>query len=261
MTGTLKGIGVLITRPAHQADTLMSLVEAAGGHSFLFPTIEIQPLENATLDRVLSQLADYDVAIFISANAVTFGFEAIAAHHARLPDNLQLAAVGAATAGAMEARGHTADIVPKGDFRSESLLALDTLEHVASKRIVIFRGQNGRELLANTLRRRGATVDYAECYRRAIPQSDPSYIEQHWSAGKIDVVTATSIEGVKNLHKLLNEDGKALMKGTPIIVISTRMAQACEQMDLTGEIVLADDASDPAIVAAIEAWHRRQKSL
>ncbi len=261
MAGTLKDVGVLITRPAHQADTLMSLVEAAGGHSFLFPTIEIQPLENEALNRILLQLADYDIAIFISANAVTFGFEAIAAHHAKLPSNLQLAAVGAATARALEARDHAPDIVPIKDFRSESLLELDTLKQIAGKQIVIFRGQDGREILADTLKKRGAHVDYAECYQRANPESDPTNIENQWSTGEIDVVTTTSVEGVKNLYQVLSDAGRNLLKTTPIVVISPRMAEACQQMGLSGEILIADEASDSAIVSAIETWHQKKKSL
>jgi uroporphyrinogen-III synthase len=261
MTGTLKDIGVLITRPAHQADTLMSLVEAAGGYSFLFPTIEIRPLKNGSLDEILMKLEDYDIAIFVSVNAVTFGFEAIAAHRSSLPANIQVAAVGAATAKALTTRGHAPTIVPADDFRSESLLALDSLQQVQNRKIVIFRGAGGREHLADTLKQRGAVVDYAECYQRILPGADAMNIENAWDAGQIDVVTGTSIDAITNLHDMLSDSGKNMMKTTPMVVISSRMADACRKLGITGEILLAEEASDAAIVAAIETWHRKQKSL
>ena len=261
MTGTLDNTGVLITRPAHQADHLMSLIELAGGQSFLFPTIEIQPLETAALQQALTHLPQADIAIFVSANSVTFGFEAMAAHRVSLPTGLSLAAVGATTARALEARARAPDIVPDEDFRSESLLAHPALQQIKGKRIFIFRGEGGRELLGTTLLERGALVEYAECYRRAKPDTDAATIEQHWAAGEIDVVTATSVEGIKNLFDLLGAKGKALMQNTAIVVISQRMADACRSIGLKGPIQIAAEASDSAIVDALETWRRQQKSL
>ena len=261
MSGTLNNTGVLITRPAHQADHLLSLIELAGGHTFLFPTIEIQPLETADLQQALRDLAQADIAIFISANAVTFGFEAMAAHHVSFPAGLHLATVGAATARALEAHGHTPDIVPDEDFRSESLLAHPTLQQLEGKRIVIFRGKGGRELLASTLSERGAHIEYAECYQRAKPNSDPAAVEQHWAAGEINVVAATSVEGIRNLFDMLGPEGKALMQNTAIVVVSQRMADACHSIGLNGPVIIAAEASDRAIVDAIETWRQQQKSL
>jgi uroporphyrinogen-III synthase len=261
MVGTLTGTGVLITRPAHQADNLVSLVEAAGGHALLYPAIEIQPLASEALNQVLSDLGQFDIAIFISANAVTFGLGEIAAKHAELPQGLKLAAVGAATAQALAALGHQPDIAPQKDFRSESLLAHPALQNVAGQHIVIFRGEGGRELLGDTLAARGARVRYAECYRRAQPQADPSEIEQRWAAGEINVVTSTSIESIENLYRMLSARGKELLRTSAIIVISERMARACLQLGLEGDIIVAEAASDSAIVVAIETWRRQQKSL
>ena len=261
MTSTLTNTGVLVTRPAHQADRLMSLIEAAGGHSFLFPSVEIQPVVSDALHQIVSNLEQFDLAIFISANAVTFGFEAIAAQHAELPVGVKLAAVGRATADALAAHGRPADIVPAEDFRSESLLAHPALHTIPDQRIVIFRGEGGRELLGDSLTARGASVSYADCYRRARPKADPTAIEQRWAAGEIDVVTATSAEGIQNLNQMLSADGKALLRAATIVVISRRIAQACQQLGLGGEIVIAQEASDGAIVAAIETWRQQQKSL
>jgi len=261
MAGTLTDTGVLITRPAHQADKLVSLVEAAGGHAFLFPAIEIQPLASDALIQIVSDLEQFDIAIFISANAVTYGLEAIAAKHAEVPRGLKLAAVGAATAQMLIDLGYTPDITPVEDFRSESLLAHPALQNVNGQRIVIFRGEGGRDLLGDTLAARGASVSYAECYRRAQPQADSSEIEQHWANGEINVTVATSVEGIQNLYRMLSTRGKEFMRTGAIVVVSERMAQACLQLGLEGDIIVAKAASDSAIVVAIEAWRQQQKSL
>jgi uroporphyrinogen-III synthase len=151
--------------------------------------------------------------------------------------------------------------VPAEDFRSESLLAHPALQQVDNKHIVIFRGAGGRELLGDTLTTRGAQVAYAECYQRTLPHADPVTIEQHWAAGEIDVVTATSVEGVNNLYELLSPQGKTLMRHCTIVVISQRMADACRALGLEGTVQIATEASDGAIVAAIETWRQQQKSL
>jgi uroporphyrinogen-III synthase len=261
MPGTLTNTGVLITRPAHQADNMATLVEAAGGRAFRFPAIEIQPLTSDALKQAVSALAQCDIAIFISANAVTFGMKTIAAQHAQLPPQLKLAAVGSATAQSLTALGHTPDITPADDFRSESLLAHPALQNVAGQRIVIFRGEGGRELLGDTLSARGADVSYAECYRRTRPTADPAVIEQQWAAGEINIVTTPSVEAIENLDRMLSARGKKLLRSSAIVVISKRMAQACRQLGLEGDIIVADAASDSAIVLAIETWRQQQKSL
>ena len=95
---------------------------------------------------------------------------------------------------------------------------------VAGKRVVIFRGEGGRELLGDTLRERGATVDYVACYRRARPKRDTQPLLRAWDNGEIDAVTVSSSEGVRNLFAMLGERGQRWLKRTPVFAPHARIA-------------------------------------
>ena len=88
------------------------------------------------------------------------------------PPSLTAVAVGQGTRNALGHFGIDNVIVPSARFDSEALLELRELREVTGKRFVIFRGDSGRELLGETLLKRGATVTYVECYRRVKPEAD-----------------------------------------------------------------------------------------
>lgn len=254
----LTGVTVLVTRPAHQAQALCQLIEAQGGKTRLFPSIDIEAVaDNPQLDAVLKQLPDYDIAIFTSANAVNFALQRIPKWPQPGP---QIAAVGKASAKALTAQGLKVDLQPESSFNSEALLALPALNQVAQKRVVIFRGVGGRELLAEQLSRRGAEIDYAECYQRCLPKPEPAQlqaIKRALSQGEIDALTATSNESLLNLHQLLCEDSGTCLNQTTIIGVSQRLLELTNNLQLQQPRIAAQ-ASDQAIVDELIAWHRER---
>ncbi|NJN47551.1 MAG: uroporphyrinogen-III synthase [Candidatus Competibacteraceae bacterium] len=136
----LRQRGIVVTRPAQQADNLCRLIEAQGGRAIRFPTLEINPPQNLSpVFALVERLDTYDWAIFISANAVHWGLRWIQSRR-ELPPRLQRIAIGQATARALDHHGVPAHIVPTS-FTSESLLAMPALQTVAGLRIIIFRGE------------------------------------------------------------------------------------------------------------------------
>lgn len=247
----LGGIGVLVTRAAHQAGTLCRLIRARDGRPLCFPTVEIiDPPEVEAVQRQLARLPEYDIAIFVSPNAVLWGIK-----HApgqALPPELGLAAVGRRTAQTLAESGYPVSVVPEDSFDSEGLLQTPELKEVAGKRIAILRGNGGRELLWEELTRRGAVVEFIEVYRRRCPQSDPEPLLQRWH-DDVQLVTVTSNILLDNLVTMLGERGRDLLGRTPVIVISERMRSHARELGFQ-QVYLARSADEQDLFEAICVW-------
>jgi len=207
---SLRGRGILVTRPSGQAQNLARLIEEAGGRAHLFPAIEIQDLPPP---QALARLQEFDLAIFISPTAVAKTMGRLA----EWPQAVRTAAVGGGTRRELERRGVGSVISPAAGADTEALLAAPEMRDVAGKRIVIFRGENGRALLGDTLRQRGAHVEYASCYRRTRPEKNQSF-----KPDEIDAITVSSSEGLANLFEMLDP---ALLRATPLFVPHPRIAE------------------------------------
>ena len=250
----LAGVGVLVTRPSGQADNLCNIIENAGGKAIRFPAIEISPIDDPqSVTPIIDRLDSYDMAIFISANAVKYAIQSIKTKR-DFPECMALAAIGNATRKALEDEGLKADIYPTRQFDSEALLDLPKMQRVKGKKILIFRGGGGRELLKKTLVERGAHVDYAELYQRTIPAQKSNMLDQYWKKNAIDIVTVTSNQALDNLFILAGELGKQNLVTTPIVVISQRMVQNAMEKGIQAAIVVAEQAGDEAILDAIQKW-------
>ena len=258
--GELADLKVLVTRPAHQAGPLCRLIEEAGGVAVSFPVLSVTAMEETeAMQSLLDHLNDYWLAIFISPNAVRFGIEA-AARHGGLPAGLHIAAVGEGSRRELEQRlKRTVDFVPEGRYDSEGLLALPALQQVAGKKIVIFRGGGGRELLAETLRERGAQVDYAEVYRRMPTTPPDSATLSRWIEGGVNAITVTSSEGLQNLYGMMDARGRDWLLTMPLFVVSERCAELAQQLGFKSRAHIAQPASDQAIMESLAGWARHNK--
>jgi uroporphyrinogen-III synthase len=160
---------VVITRPLAQAAALAQRVRAAGFETVVLPLLEIAPIDDpAPLRAALAHLSDYALVAFVSPNAI----EAAFVHLAAWPDEVPVAVVGEGSRLALLERGVKAPIHSPPDpahSDSEHLLASLDLGALRGRRVLIVRGQSGRELLADELRAAGALVETVAAYRRAVP--------------------------------------------------------------------------------------------
>jgi uroporphyrinogen-III synthase len=245
MSGPLAGRRVLITRPREQAQGLERLVRDAGGDPVCVPAIEILPLADpAPFHALAARLAEFDLAIFISRNAVRRALDLMGGRP--WPSRLSVATVGQASRTELEQRGFADVIAPPGTSAqsdSEALLALPALAAVRGRRIVIFRGEGGRELLGQELIARGASVEYAACYRRAVP--DAAGMRGAWARG-MDAVTVSSAEGLSNLIAMLGEGAARRLSGVPLFVPHPRVAGEARRRGLPHAIVAGPGDADVA---------------
>jgi uroporphyrinogen-III synthase len=272
MTGLceLGGRGVLVTRPAAQARELCRLIEEAGGRPVPFPTVEIRPSRSPDAARALLR-AGCDLVIFISRNAVEHAL-ALLPDRAALTGGLagdstgpssvegsgeataagsgpQLAAVGRATATAMQEAGLAPHLVPASGFDSESLLALPALTRVAGKRVLIVRGEGGRAKLGETLTQRGASVAYAEVYQRVPPATDAAALVPEWQQS-LSFVTATSDEILVNLLAMVPEAEHRWLRRLPLAVLSDRNASTAIELGFR-IVAVSKEPSDAGLCDAL----------
>lgn len=240
-----------MTRPAGQAEGLCAAIAAAGGEPVRFPVLAIGPAEDAReLDACLARLDAYDLAFFVSPNAVRHALEAILPRRS-WPAGLRVATVGRGSERALAAFGFAAVIAPCEGFDSEAVLALAEFQPSAvnGRRVVIFRGDGGRDLLGETLRARGAAVDYVTCYRRYRPTSGPEALLRLADAGQLDAITLTSSEGVDNLVAMLGEAAFDRLRGVPVFASHPRIAGRARDAGFLR--VIETPAGDEGLVAAL----------
>ncbi|MFN7087616.1 MAG: uroporphyrinogen-III synthase [Burkholderiales bacterium] len=248
----LAGRGIVITRPAHQAQPLAELVRAAGGNPIFFPVLEILDAGDLKpLTALIDRLDEFDLAIFISPNAVNKAMNLIAARRA-LPAGLRIAAIGQGSVRELRHFGITDVIAPQKKFDSEALLELPQLKAVTGSRVVIFRGDGGRELLGDTLAARGAQVEYAECYRRGRPNLDAAPLMRAWARDELHAITVTSSEGLRNLFDMIGKLGQTWLRRTPLFVPHPRIAAAARELGLT--IVIETEPGDEGLVAQLRQY-------
>lgn len=249
-SGPLAGVGVIVTRPQRQAAAFAVRIATLGASPLIWPAIVIvPPLDTAPLARVHATLASYDIAVFVSANAVEYG-----APPARdWPAHLIAFAPGPATAEALAGVGILGARVPTTTHDSEGLLQLPELAELDGRRVVVFRGEGGREFLGNALRTRGAVVDHVTCYRRVAPTAGTEGLVEALRGGAANALTITSAEGLDNLVAALPIEGRDLLARIPVFAGHPRIAERARERGLRAVEATGGDAG---LVTGLLEWFR-----
>lgn len=239
----LQGRQIVVTRPAGQATHLAEALVALGARPVLFPVLAIFAVaDKAPLLDLATRLDGFDWAAFVSPNAVESALAVILGHRP-WPAHLRVACIGRSSELALAARGIGNVISPRERFDSEALLALPALQDMAGKKVIIFRGDGGRELLGDTLAARGASVEYLTCYHRDKPALDPAPLLALWNDGRLDAITVTSSEGLRNLWEMIGPLGHAWLRKTPTFVPHARIAEQARTLGL-GQVFLTGPGDD-----------------
>ena len=253
---TLAGKRILITRPVHQSAGWRQLLESRGVHVDSIPLLEIAPVqEPGAVQAVKGRILDFDQfehAIFVSQNAVQFGFDWLDDYWPQLPQGPRYYAIGAATARAIRQRGAEPEACAGDTMDSEALLALPSLQNPHGERVIIFRGQGGRPLIGDTLESRGARIDYCELYQRLLPASAQQQLRDY--AQTPDAITLHSGETLDNFHQALtavDAERRAALMACPLILPSQRVATRARAHGFTNGFA-AINAGDTAMLAALQ---------
>jgi uroporphyrinogen-III synthase len=258
----LAGLNIVITRPREQAAELARRIEQFGGKPLLFPLLEIKAVHDDQLLREqISRLKQTDLAIFISPNAVRYGMAAINSLSQRgrvgegeaLPASMQIAAVGQSSAKTLNELGIACVIAPTERFDSEGLLALAEMQVVAGKHVMILRGDGGRELLGDTLRARGAQVEYVTCYIRSKPEMNAGEM----LAAAPSAISVTSSEALSHFWEMLGESDRTRLADLPLFVPHERIATAARQQGWQHVTITA--SGDDGLLSGLIAWANTER--
>ena len=247
----LAGTAVLNTRPTQTANELAEAVRIRGGRSVAFPVLQIVPRDSETVRADAEALPAADVTIFVSRNAAEFGSGFASG---------RVAAVGPATASALEKLGCSVDVLPEGGFDSEHLLEAPELENAEGRRYRIVRGDAGRELLADELSRRGGRVDYLAVYERRRPsysQSELDDIAELFNNRGIDAIVVMSVQSLENLDALMPANCTDAFHRTPLVTPAARVIKELHKRGPDRPAALAasprpDDILDAIVTATTE---------
>ncbi|MEL7536775.1 MAG: uroporphyrinogen-III C-methyltransferase [Pseudomonadota bacterium] len=240
---------VLVTRPREQSAELSDALKAAGYDVDTLPALAIAALPADVVRASWQPDPAPDFAVFVSTNAVRHGYDALA-----LGDATRRVAIGRATADALRERG-AADVLENPGVRSEDLLTLGEFTgDLTGRRVLIVRGDDGRDVLRETLTERGATVDVVDVYRRELPDISEDELER--VGARVDrndfaAIVAMSLASLENLGTLL---GESRLAGVAILTPSPAVVDRRNDIGLTAPTLLADGPDAPSLVRALDAF-------
>ncbi len=251
---SLAGRHVVVTRPREQAEPMCDALRKRGAEPVLFPVLAIAPAQDASeLEAASLDLQDFDLAFFVSPNAVRLALDAILERRS-WPQNVAVATVGGGSARTLADYGFEDVIAPEAGFDTEAVIALPAFspEAVRGKRVIIFRGDGGRELLGQYLREHGAEVVRVTAYRRYCPDADPSGLTDLATQRRLDAITLTSSEGVRNFAAMLGAEGLSCLSGIPVFVPHPRIAGFAREAGFRR--VIETGPGDAGLLLALEGF-------
>jgi uroporphyrinogen-III synthase len=242
---------LLLTRPAAEGEALAALLEAHGLFGYSLPMLDIQALPETSEQRTcILELDRYHAVIAISKPAARLGCERIDIYWPQLPLAPHWFAVGPGTAAVLADFGIDA-VWPDGKD-SETLLALPELNEalaVPEPKVLLLRGEGGREALHDGLVERGAQVDALALYRRSPSESPAGHAARVVQAERLNGLVVSSGQGFEHLQRASGDAWRALSQ-LPLFVPSARVAALARDAGCT-RIVDCRGASNEALLAAL----------
>lgn len=250
----MNGWRLLLTRPTQESAALAATLAQQGIYSSSMPLLAIEALSATAEQRAtLTGLSRYCAVIVVSKPAARLSLGLLVRYQLPTPAEQPWFSVGAATAQILREHGLQVHYPEQADD-SEALLGLpqfqQALARVDNPRVLILRGEGGRELLAERLRGQGVQVDYLPLYRRVLPQYTQAALAERVHAERLNALVVSSGQGFVHLRQLA-ADAWAQLALLPLFVPSPRVA---EMARAAGAHCIVDcrGASAAALLAALQ---------
>lgn len=241
---------IVITRPLHHSSTLVNECRNAGFFPHVVPLIDIAPTSSALLLKAAQkEIEQVDGVILISPTAIEYALKDI-----QWPLGIPAFVMGAGSFTYAQARGISPLYMPDTTFDSEGLLALPQLQQVEGKRFILFRGNGGRELLAQTLEERGAIVKCVEAYQRVTPLLDQKAWE---SIERSDAILISSGEAAKNLFLQADKKQLECLQGLLYFVSHRKIAVVLQELGV--QAIQGGGMTDQEMLAKVKNFFKKKK--
>jgi len=248
----VNGWRLLLTRPAEECEALAAALAEQEVQSASLPLLAIEPLaETAEQRATILELDRYSAVVVVSKPAARLGLRLVDRYWPQPPFGQPWFSVGAATGAILQDYGLEVTWPEQGDD-SEALLAVPRLAEALSKpdpKVLILRGEGGREFFAEALRSRGVQVDILELYRRQRPDYPPGTLQQVVRSQHLNGLVVSSGQGLEALRALAAE-AWAQLRELPLFVPSPRVAQMARQLGAE-RVVDCRGAGTTALLAAL----------
>ena len=247
----LFGRTVVVTRAREQASGSAALLAEKGARVIQFPTIKIVPMPDyAELDEAVSHLSRYGWVVFTSVNGVRFFRQRLSALKldARALGSVKVAAIGPATAKAVEEMGIRPDLVPSSYVAEGVAQAMLELGMKGQK--VLPRAKEARDVLPRALREAGADVDVIAAYENVPSEENRDKVMEALEAGTLDCVTFGSSSTVRNFLASIPLDELKKHPGVHFAAIGPVTAETMRSLGLEPDIQ-SESFTIPAMVDAV----------
>lgn len=253
----LADLTLLNTRPAHQARPLTQLLQASHIQVIECPTIQVHLIDDVILNQ---PIADYDIIIFTSVNSLR-GWQRLLQKNemASISSRQKLVAIGKATAVFGQELGLNIDTLSQQHFDSESLLAHPSMQDLSAKKILLIKGEGGRDKMPSTFQQRGAKTTELAVYRR-VPTPFCADAWQQFISGAHPLLLISSYDSFRSLLKVLSQedsdylqlDGTAWAFLASAVAFSQRIADKMQQAGWQRPIVVMQTQSNQGVLDALQ---------
>ena len=254
----LFGKTFVVTRAEEQSESFIHMLEERGAEAFLYSSIKtIPPADWSPLDQSLEALSDYDGLIFTSVNGVNYFSQRLKEKNKDIRElkGVRIYAIGPKTEQAVRGLNIRVDTVPE-NYVAESLIESIGKENIKGKKFLLPRASIAREILPNTLREMGASIDVVPAYQTIRPQSSESSFLKRLDEGSIDVITFTSSSTVTNFVDRLNKESIKKLKKIVIACIGPITQKTAENCGLEVSIV-PNEYTVAGLISAIEDYFKK----
>ncbi len=251
----LRGVKLLVTRSAPDAELIGIPISKLGAEVTYFPLQKIEPIAPLAAQlRLLGDLRAGERLIFVSRNAVRFSLPHLNALNQHWSRHAVLIAVGAGTAQYLSESTGQLVIYPKLQQNSEGLLALDELQQVFGQRLYLMKGEGGRTLIERTLTNRGAELYPLAWYRRRNAQPTAHQVNNLLIKNKINIILLSGVEATTAFVRLTNEVEPITLNNICYLVVSDRVEKCLKTLLPGAKLIRSNGAGQEAVTQALLRW-------